>query len=385
MKIMLVDDERLALVQLEKMLRQAMEYAVIDTFQDPAEALEQASKLQPDAVFLDIHMPGLSGLQAAELLQSSCPRTAIVFVTAYDEYAIQAFELNAIDYILKPLHKSRLEKTMERLLKRKVDWEGAKPKTNNPQTIYCLKSLKFQSLGRMPELPRWRTAKAQEMFAYLLHNRGRIVHKSMLLEMFFPSMDMKRAMAQLYTAVYQIRQCLQAMGMEITIHNSNIQEGYILEMGEALLDKEQWEERLGRLGTEVSANHEERFQLLMEYEGDYLRDYGYVWAEHERERLRRLWLAFARELGRYYLKADRGHPYTLQLYERIQHIDPYNEEEGFILLQLYDESGQYDKVAAYYAELNEKMKSELGLSIPVQVDLWYREWLEKRAGKRTVR
>ncbi|MBD2868439.1 response regulator [Paenibacillus arenilitoris] len=381
MRFMLVDDERLALLQLEKLLREVVDTAEVEAFQDPEEALAHAAKARPDVVFLDIHMPGLSGLQAAELLQVSCPDAAIVFVTAYDEYAIQAFEVNAVDYVLKPIQKQRVHKTVERLLKLKPERVDNGPADQTPKTIYCLKTLRFQSRGKSPEVPKWRTAKAQEMFAYLLHHKGQIVHKSTLLDLFFPRMDLKRAMAQLYTAIYQIRQCLHAAGMVVSIQNSSIQEGYILEIGEALLDKEQWEQRGARLGMEVVANPNERFEWLMSYEGDYLEDHGYVWAEHESERLRRLWLSHARELGLYYLKADRGHASTVQLYERIQQIDPYSEEEALILLRLYDEKGQFDKVAAYYEELNEKMESELGLSIPVQIGLWYRQWLEERAGK----
>jgi len=76
------------------------------------EAAEQIAALQPDLAFLDIKMPGLSGLEVAQGIEG---RTRVVFVTAYDEYAVQAFEQEAVDYVLKPVKADRLAKTVERL------------------------------------------------------------------------------------------------------------------------------------------------------------------------------------------------------------------------------------------------------------------------------
>ncbi|UUZ90115.1 response regulator [Paenibacillus sp. P25] len=113
MKVMLVDDERLALMQLDKMLKE-FGVDVLGSFMNPVEAVAEAGILQPDVVFLDIHMPELYGMEAAEAIQECCPSAEIVFITAYDEYAVKAFELNALDYLLKPLQRDRLERTIQR-------------------------------------------------------------------------------------------------------------------------------------------------------------------------------------------------------------------------------------------------------------------------------
>ncbi|WP_053373841.1 response regulator [Paenibacillus sp. FJAT-27812] len=381
MKALLIDDERLALVQLERMLRQTTEVTSIESFQNPLHAVEQAAVLQPDIIFLDIHMPEISGLQAAELLSEVCPLADIVFVTAHDEYAVQAFELNAMDYVLKPLQMSRLQKTMDRLTKRRGLPAAPIAEIDHTQKINCFKMLKFQSSGQQPELPKWRTAKAQELFAYLLHHRGQIVHKSTLLEVFYPEMDLKRAMTQLYTAIYQIRQCIQKMNMNISIHNSSIQEGYILDIGQVVLITELWEQELSKLSGPVSGQVDRVLQLLADYEGDYLQDYGYIWAEYERERLRQLWLILARQLGAYYLEDAHRKSDALQIYERIQAMDPYNEEEALIVMRLYDELGYYDKVTAHYERLLQSMEKELGIVVPQQVNLWYKKWQGNRNGR----
>lgn len=378
---MLIDDERLALVQLERMLSQSIELTTIDTFQSPLQAVEQAGALQPDVVFLDIQMPEITGIQAAELIQQICPQAEIVFVTAHDEYAIKAFEINAVDYVLKPLTKSRIQKTIERLVKRREGKQQSKTGVKEGQKIFCFKTLRFQSLGQSAELPKWRTAKAQELFLYLLHHRKQLVHKSTLLELFFPDMDMKKAMTQLYTAIYQIRQCLQKMSMEIVIQNSSIQEGYILDIGQVVVDTERWEQELENLSVQEARHRDRMRQLLDEYEGDYLQDYGYVWAEHERERLRQIWLNCARQLAQHDMERKESRTNLLGLYERIQKADPYNEAEGLVLMKLYDEQGHYDKVAGHYEQLNQTFSKELGEDVPFQLREWYEIWNENRIGK----
>jgi len=108
------DDELPARDKLHRWLADQSDFEVVAQCADGFEATEAIARLQPDVVLLDIQMPGLSGLEvAAQLEQSTSP--LIVFVTAFDEHAIQAFELNAIDYLLKPYDKDRLLKTLTRV------------------------------------------------------------------------------------------------------------------------------------------------------------------------------------------------------------------------------------------------------------------------------
>ena len=89
--------------------------AIVAECEDGASAVEALAEHQPDIAFLDIRMPGLSGLEVAALAGDASPRTKIVFVTAYDQYAIDAFERGAIDYLLKPVKPERLDATVARL------------------------------------------------------------------------------------------------------------------------------------------------------------------------------------------------------------------------------------------------------------------------------
>ena len=113
MKTIIVDDERLAREELKSLLSKYKEIEVIAECKNAIEAREAIQLYSPDLVFMDINMPGESGLKLLESLQNP-PRT--IFVTAFDEFATKAFELNAFDYLMKPIDNNRLDDVYEKLL-----------------------------------------------------------------------------------------------------------------------------------------------------------------------------------------------------------------------------------------------------------------------------
>jgi two-component system LytT family response regulator len=113
MRVLIVDDERPARDKLRRLLALEADVSAIDEARDGVEALERAAACAPDAIFLDIQMPEVGGFDVAASLPSPAP--LVVFVTAYDEYAIRAFDANAIDYLLKPYDQARLQRALQRL------------------------------------------------------------------------------------------------------------------------------------------------------------------------------------------------------------------------------------------------------------------------------
>jgi two-component system LytT family response regulator len=107
-----VDDERLAVQRLTRMLTETGRVAVTGTSSDPEEALAALRQADVDAVFLDIQMPEMSGFELIERLNRDIP---VIFTTAYDRYALEAFTVNSIDYLLKPIEADRLEKALDKL------------------------------------------------------------------------------------------------------------------------------------------------------------------------------------------------------------------------------------------------------------------------------
>ena len=124
LRVVVVDDEQLAREGLAELLENESDVVIAGTFGDGISALKALDSLAADALFVDIQMPGMSGLELVELLDLQ-PLPAIVFVTAYDAYAIRAFELNAMDYVLKPATPERLRQSLDRIRARRPEQESA--------------------------------------------------------------------------------------------------------------------------------------------------------------------------------------------------------------------------------------------------------------------
>ncbi|NCQ17546.1 MAG: DNA-binding response regulator [Ignavibacteria bacterium CG_4_8_14_3_um_filter_37_9] len=112
MKAIIVDDERLARTELRRLLAPFKEIEIIAEAVNAKDALEKITRLNPDLIFLDIQMPGKNGFELLEELESA---PEVIFTTAYDEYALKAFEFNALDYLLKPIEPQRLEESIKRV------------------------------------------------------------------------------------------------------------------------------------------------------------------------------------------------------------------------------------------------------------------------------
>lgn len=143
-----VDDEPLAIEGLRLRLEQIPEITIIAEATNGDSAIQLCQELLPDVLFIDLKMPGLSGIEVVQALQADI-MPMVVFVSAYGEYAVDAFELNAIDYILKPANLGRLQKTVERILARHSPREADKDK------FKLLKALGETSGIEITELEEW--------------------------------------------------------------------------------------------------------------------------------------------------------------------------------------------------------------------------------------
>lgn len=125
MKAIIIDDERLARTELRKLLQEFPEIEIVDEASNADEGLQKIESHNPDLIFLDIQMPGKTGF---ELLSELDHTPQVIFTTAYDEYALKAFEVNALDYLLKPVEPRRLADAIEKL--RKIQTANNHERTN---------------------------------------------------------------------------------------------------------------------------------------------------------------------------------------------------------------------------------------------------------------
>ncbi|PYE48853.1 response regulator [Paenibacillus barcinonensis] len=386
MNVILVDDERLALIGLEKMLeKEVSDIQIVASYMNPTEVIAGVMLHQPDVVFLDIHMPEIDGMDLGRQIQKAVPGTEIIFVTSYDQYAVHAFELQALDYVMKPVQKERLKQTLQRVREKLALRREQRMMNTEAPLICCFNQISFKLPGKEAQVAKWRTSKAQELFAYLLHHRNQIIHRSALLDLLWPGTEEEKVAHQLYTTMYHVRQTLKTCGMEtISIQSAHLEAGYKLELGDARLDSEQWEQEM-KAWKEVQPETVQAYeQSLYRYTGTYLGRYDYMWAEPERERLRYLWLYYMRQLNLYYLKHGQNDR-AIENIQQIQQMLPDDEESYFMLMKLYDEMQHKLGVEEQYRLVTSRMEQELGIPISEEVQHWYRDWKRgiAKAGQHT--
>lgn len=132
-RVLIIDDEPLARMVLQEYLQGMHDFEVIQECGDGFEGIKAINQHKPDLVFLDVQMPKINGFEMLELLEQ---RPAVIFATAFDEYAIKAFEAHAVDYLLKPFSKERFEKAVEK-------YQGQNAAHNKKQTAELLETAAF--------------------------------------------------------------------------------------------------------------------------------------------------------------------------------------------------------------------------------------------------
>ncbi|MBA6292288.1 response regulator transcription factor [Colwellia sp. MB3u-70] len=177
----IVDDEPLALEGLRLRLEKLPEIEVIAEASDGDQAIHLCQTLSPDVLFLDLRLPGLNGIEVVQALQADV-LPMVVFVSAYGEYALEAFELNAIDYVLKPANLGRLQKTVERIMQR------VKPVDSSKEKFKLLRALGETSGIAVTELENWL---ATDLPLPTLFNQELVIKNNDQEKIFLPIKDIR--------------------------------------------------------------------------------------------------------------------------------------------------------------------------------------------------
>lgn len=356
-KAILIDDEEFALDVLEILLLEVGGVTVAGKFQRVHEAVELPADINPDLIFLDIEMPGTNGLAAAETLFARYPGAEIIFVTAHHQYAIDAFDTNAIGYLLKPVAKERLVKTLSRYAKlhrREVKRSRDEPAGKDPSGADELPSrpLSLKVLGSMElydadgRLITWRTKKAKEMFALLWQHSGSPVYRYHILDQLWPDTLLERAQTLFHTTLYYVRNTLKTAGHPDMVAFGD--ERYWMRPESVLSD-------LARL-EDVMKQGGDLEELLTLYRGDYLETEYYSWSEGRRYELRN---AYIKSLEQALEAADGSR--KERILRRLIELEPYREKHYNRLLSYLKGSG--DAAAAdKLSQLREQvLGQELGI------------------------
>lgn len=357
LRAIIVDDELPAIRMLKLFLLANGAVEIVAEFTKSSEALKHIGSLQPDVVFLDIEMPGINGLELAEHILAQATETEIIFVTAFRNYAVEAFELNAVDYLLKPALQEKVDRAVSRLLLQKK----LQPETRTScagNYINCFGQFTVRRFGGDVPL-KWRTAKVEELFAFLLYHRGTILPKGKIIDSLWPECEPECADNNLYTSVYRLKKTLKENNLNVSIRLSG--GGYMMELGAGIrcdvADFESFVARGEILTAQTVADFE---KIIALYQGDYLEGKDYPWCVAERVRMQQDFSYLIKQIARYridiaeYQKAEQ---IILKLLEYL----PYDEEAYEILLRAFIMQEDRVSLMKYYERLTSLLQNELGI------------------------
>ncbi|MFE6078470.1 response regulator [Paenibacillus sp. NPDC057886] len=353
----LVDDEPHALNMLEMFLARTGKVHVAGRAANGFDALDALRNIRPDIWFLDIEMPGMSGLELAANIHEVEPDAVIVFTTAYDQYAVAAFEHEALDYLLKPIEMGRLSRTIERLTKEKRESRPPDPlvvKTDNTDKLFVQLLGTFRVAITNGKTLMWRTAKEKELFAYLLLNNSATsaVHRDRIIEKLWPDEPYEKAKIYLHTCVSLLRKNLRNMGIEQLFSYKS--EHYILDKERIRADVFDFLDVSFKIEQQADVPIALIEQTLHLYQDELLPQEDYPWVVELSHRLEQFALELRLKLSEKYLDSNNGRK-AAEAAERAISQSPYEEEAYRHAMQAYLYMGKHDHVLRIYQNLKERL------------------------------
>ncbi|BCJ94192.1 hypothetical protein acsn021_17610 [Anaerocolumna cellulosilytica] len=337
-----MDDEKLARDRLASLLAELENMELCITFGDAASALNYVKEYPVDVVFLDISMPEMDGMEFANNLLKHGSFAKVVFVTGYGEYAVEAFELEAVDYLLKPVSRERLVKTVNRLIKPKKSEEKR-------LNVTCFGGFAVSVYGDGGERISWRSPKVEELFAFLICKGS--VSRDEIADTLWDGFAPDKALKNINSTVYYIRKALQQYGLEecmVTNHRQisiNTQKMYCDLYEFERIQKSAWNTVSGL----------EKLNEL--YHGELFYGKTYEWsfakAHTLEERLNTNLLKAAKQYEHQeeYVKAQ-------PLYWRVLELNPFHEEACSYLIANYRMTGQQQKAQQLRQQMEQLLLDE---------------------------
>lgn len=363
MKAIVVDDEELTALHISKLLEK-QDIDVLGYFINPHEGMEAITRQRPDVVFLDIEMAELDGLEMAEKIQSGAHECEIVFITAYNQYAIEAFSVNALDYLLKPVTAAELARAVERARKRRLSISptALAHEGSNPSLRIGLFGHVYLYINGRQEPVRWLTVKCAEIFAFmLLHRDERELSKGKLMEAIWPDKDREKAYINLRSTISRLNKTLRENGAGIAVISGD--NGYQLSCGGAELEVDAF--RLERLalgpGGIDSAGAEVCYELLTSCRGMLLEDFEGEWCLPLRLAYQRYFIGMAQKLLMHYEAMNEAPLKLLNITERLIDYEPYDEKLREKVLMLHFSLEGWKGAEKYYKEYKKLLQKELGI------------------------
>lgn len=318
LKAVLVDDEIPVLSLLERMVLATKKIEIVGKFSNAEQALKEIPLIKPDIAFLDINMPRLSGVELATLLLDDMDHLSVVFVTAYDQFAVQAFKLNALHYLLKPVTASDINEVVERIVAKESVVN--KVMTNNKNELHLFGNMRIKNNGDTLD---FLTPKILELLALLIIHRDKGISKWTLIDTLWGDSALDKSQQNLHTIIYRIKKIFKQYGLNITIKAKG--SIYSLELANVFCDVVEYEKSMSNK-IEVTAETIHYYeQLITYYQGDFLGDNHYLWSINYREKYYKHFFSIVAYVADYYVE----HNQLAKLAELQANVKPLLIEEDY--------------------------------------------------------
>lgn len=364
LRVMIVEDERPILGLMELLVGRHPMLEAVGAFASPLTALERFEDLKPDAVFLDVEMPRMNGIELADKLLAIDEDVQVVFTTAYPNYAVDAFRVSAVDYLLKPVTPDALERVVARLAKNHAmrSVTQTPPKQAEHPPVRCLGTLETRTAdGRTMS---WPTRKTEELFAYLLAYPDRLAGKWQLADLLWPEMDEERAIHNLHNTVYRLKKSLKEAGLPVDVTHTN--EGYRMQAPQGFSDLENLRDAAGKLAgvagiadEEAAAAAERAFRA---YRGELFGGKDYAWSAGVAAEAASQCRTLARRLAGWHRESGGGLDAAKEVLRAFVAHSPLDEDMNAELLRLYSDGGEAGMFRSHFERYARLLDAELGIA-----------------------
>lgn len=373
LRVVIVDDAAPILKLMEKLIEKDEQAKVIGKFSLPSEAIEHIKKLKPDAVFLDIEMPGMNGIELAERLIEEDENLEIVFVTAYSQYALETFKVNALNYIMKPVSVKEISKTLLRISRYKNLATSIQRKEEF--SIKCFGGFEVINASGIPV--KWISKKSSELLAFFIMNRNCKMDKWKIGEALWPEASEQQVTRNFHTTLFRLRKILTEEGIPIKIRSEKgTREGYLCNIGELNCDVIKLEDYMLQNMTIDENNISKYESMKSNFKDELFEGLNYTWCSLEKENFSTYFIDVLENMTRYYI--NKGH--YKQAFTTIKNslkIYPYKEKTHQMLMEIYFYENDKISIIKHYEEFKLLLKQDLDTEPDLFTEQIYEKFLTK--------
>ncbi len=354
-RAIVVDDENSALSRFERIASKERRLVINGKFLYPEDAIAFVKEHPVDIAFLDIEMPEMSGLELAERLMEIDSYIRVIFVTAYNQYALEAFRAHAIGYLLKPLDGMEFTEQLDLLSRRYRQRPEKSSKT--PLAVRCFGGLSVYAQDENNgSAIKWKTSKAEELFSLLIHYQGRVKPKENLIETLWPELEPEKSANLFRVTCTYLRSALAEIGFpDILVRELD---GY--KINSDMIDCDLFRFRLG-IRSLSSLQTDELSELSGLYSGEYFEGKPYDWAIGQRTQLESDFKKVQHTLSDVYCSQGLTDK-AVEALERVLVYDPCDEETVMRIVDIKLEKGEQASALKTYRTFERKLIDELGVT-----------------------